>query len=82
MLGIFNFLLDYIMSNKSLRLFKVPLKQDLPPPIPIAKVVDKFAVKKFRKINPKKVFHIEKKKECKCDNKKKINKIDAKIKSV
>ena len=49
------------MSNKALRLFKVPFKKDEPLPAPIDKQIDKFAVKKFRKLNPKKIFHIDKK---------------------
>ena len=47
------------MNTKALRLFKLPLKKDLPPvPIP-EKEVDKFAEKKFRKINEKKVFYTD-----------------------
>tara|TARA_R110001599_G_scaffold48142_1_gene139031 strand:+ start:1280 stop:1492 length:213 start_codon:yes stop_codon:yes gene_type:complete len=70
------------MSNKALRLFKVPFKKDEPLPAPIDKQIDKFAVKKFRKLNPKKIFHIDKKnsKKVKKDLKKdlKIDKIESK----
>tara|TARA_R110002020_G_scaffold173215_1_gene363989 strand:- start:429 stop:641 length:213 start_codon:yes stop_codon:yes gene_type:complete len=56
-------------TTKALRLFKVPLKKDLPPvPIP-EKEVDKFAEKKFRKINEKKVFYTNKKDKKKTEKK-------------
>ena len=56
-------------TTKALRLFKVPLKKDLlPVPIP-EKEVDKFAEKKFRKINEKKVFYTNKKDKKKTEKK-------------
>ena len=64
------------MNTKALRLFKLPLKKDLPPvPIP-EKEVDKFAEKKFRKINEKKVFYTDKKKTKKKEEKKEEKKED------